>query len=86
MLTTDDVRNACDIFSATYAATNGVDGRVSIEVDPDLAHETEATTAQALDLWKIVDRPNVLIKIPPRRPACRRSPRRSRRGSASTSR
>ena len=64
MLTTDDVRNACDVFSATYAATNGVDGRVSIEVDPDLAHETEATTAQALDLWKIVDRPNVLIKIP----------------------
>ena len=64
MLTTDDVRNACDIFAATYAATNGVDGRVSIEVDPDLAHETEATTAQALDLWKIVDRPNVLIKIP----------------------
>ena len=63
-LTTDDVRNACDIFAATYAATNGVDGRVSIEVDPDLAHETEATTAQALDLWKIVDRPNVLIKIP----------------------
>ena len=64
MLTTDDVRNACDVFAATYAATNGVDGRVSIEVDPDLAHETEATTAQALDLWKIVDRPNVLIKIP----------------------
>ena len=64
VLTTDDVRNACDIFSATHAATNGVDGRVSIEVDPDLAHETEATTAQALDLWKIVDRPNVLIKIP----------------------
>ena len=64
VLTTDDVRSACDIFAATYAATNGVDGRVSIEVDPDLAHETEATTAQALDLWKIVDRPNVLIKIP----------------------
>ena len=63
-LTTDDVRNACDIMAATYAATNGVDGRVSIEVDPDLAHETEATTAQAPDLWKIVDRPNVLIKIP----------------------
>ena len=63
-LTTDDVRNACDVMAATHAATNGVDGRVSIEVDPDLAHETEATTAQALDLWKVVDRPNVLIKIP----------------------
>ena len=64
VVTTDDVRNACDIMAATHAATGGVDGRVSIEVDPDLAHETEATTAQALDLWKIVDRPNTLIKIP----------------------
>jgi transaldolase len=63
-LTTDDVRNACDVMAATHAASKGVDGRVSIEVDPDLAHETEATTAQALDLWKVVDRPNVLIKIP----------------------
>ena len=64
VLTTDDVRNACDIMAATFAATNGVDGRVSIEVDPDLANETDATTAQATDLWKVVDRPNVLIKIP----------------------
>src|ERR671917_299596 len=63
-LTTDDVRKACDVFSATYAASNGVDGRVSIEVDPTLAMKTEETTAQALDLWKIVDRPNTLIKIP----------------------
>ena len=64
VLTTDDVRDACDIMAATHAATNGVDGRVSIEVDPDLANETDATTAQATDLWKVVDRPNVLIKIP----------------------
>ena len=64
VLTTDDVRSACDVMAATHAATKGVDGRVSIEVDPDLAHETEATTDQALDLRKIVDRPNVLIKIP----------------------
>jgi transaldolase len=63
-LTTNDVRDACDIMAATHEATNGVDGRVSIEVDPDLAYETEATTEQATDLWKIVDRPNVLIKIP----------------------
>ena len=67
-LTTDDVRNACDVFSATYAATNGIDGRVSIEVDPTLAMKTEETIAQALDLWKIVDRPNVLIKIPATKP------------------
>jgi transaldolase len=64
VLTTDDVRDACDIMAATYAASNGVDGRVSIEVDPDLAYETDATTAQATDLWKVVDRPNLLVKIP----------------------
>lgn len=63
-LTTDDVRNACDVLAATSAATNGVDGRVSIEVAPTLAKDTEATIAQAQDLWKIVDRPNALIKIP----------------------
>ncbi len=67
-LTTDDVRDACDVFAATYAATNGVDGRVSIEVEPGLAMDTEGTTAQAADLHKIVDRPNVLIKIPATKP------------------
>ncbi|MFE1645263.1 transaldolase [Microbacterium sp. P01] len=63
-LTTTDVRSACDIFLPIYDATNGVDGRVSIEVSPDLAHDTDATTAQAAELHKAVDRPNVLIKIP----------------------
>ena len=63
-LTTDDVREACDVLAATSAATNGVDGRVSIEVEPGLARQTDATIAQAQDLWKIVDRPNLLIKIP----------------------
>ena len=67
-LTSDDVRNACDVFADVYAATNGVDGRVSIEVEPGLAMDTDATTAQAADLWKIVDRPNVLIKIPATKP------------------
>ena len=67
-LTTDDVRNACDVLSATYAASGGVDGRVSIEVDPDLAHQTDETLDQALDLWKVVDRPNTLIKIPATKP------------------
>ena len=67
-LTSDDVRNACDILAATSAATGGVDGRVSIEVEPGLAMDTEGTTAQAADLWKIVDRPNVLIKIPATKP------------------
>jgi transaldolase len=63
-VTTDDVRNACDIFAPIHESSAGVDGRVSIEVDPRLAHDTEKTIAQAVELWKIVDRPNVLIKIP----------------------
>ncbi|MGJ0121279.1 transaldolase [Williamsia sp. MIQD14] len=63
-VTTDDVRNACDIFAPVYESTHGVDGRVSIEVDPRLAHDSDKTAAQAIELWKIVDRPNLLIKIP----------------------
>jgi transaldolase len=63
-ITTEDVRNACDSMEPIFKATNGVDGRVSIEVDPGLAMDTDATIAEAADLWKIVDRPNVLIKIP----------------------
>jgi transaldolase len=63
-MTTDDVRDACDLFRGLYDSTDGVDGRVSIEVEPGLAHDTAATVAQAQELYKIVDRPNVLIKIP----------------------
>ena len=63
-LTTHDVREACDLLAPQYTASGGVDGRVSIEVDPRLAHDTEGTVAQAIELWKIVDRPNLLIKIP----------------------
>jgi transaldolase len=63
-LTTTDVRNACDIMLPVWEATGGVDGRVSIEVTPDVAHDTEATVRQARELWAAVDRPNLLIKIP----------------------
>jgi len=63
-VTTDDVRDACDLFTDTFEASGHADGRVSIEVDPRLAHQTEATVAQAQELSKIVDRPNLLIKIP----------------------
>jgi len=63
-LTTDDVRDAADIFRPVFDVTGGVDGRVSIEVSPDLAHDTDATVAQAKELWATVDRPNTLIKIP----------------------
>jgi transaldolase len=61
---TDDVRAACDVLRPQWEASSGVDGRVSIEVDPRLAHDTEATVSQAAELWKIVDRPNLFIKIP----------------------
>jgi transaldolase len=63
-VTTDDVRSACDVLAPQWEASEGIDGRVSIEVDPRLAHETDKTVAQAIELWKIVDRPNLLIKIP----------------------
>ncbi|HLS73781.1 MAG TPA: transaldolase [Actinomycetaceae bacterium] len=63
-LTTADVRSACDRFMPVYERTDGVDGRVSIEVDPYLANDTEATVAQARELWQAVDRPNLLVKIP----------------------
>jgi len=63
-ITTTDVRDACDIFRPVYDATAGQDGRVSIEVSPDLAHETQATIDQAAQLWSTVDRPNAYIKIP----------------------
>ena len=52
------------MFASACEASDGVDGRVSIEVDPRLAHDTDKTIAQAIELWKIVDRPNLLIKIP----------------------
>ena len=63
-VTTDDVRTACDVLTPQWEASDGIDGRVSIEVDPRLANETDKTIAQAVELWKIVDRPNLLIKIP----------------------
>jgi transaldolase len=63
-LTTFDVRWACDVLRPVYDRTDGVDGRVSIEVDPRLARDTEATIAEARALWWAVDRPNLFIKIP----------------------
>ena len=63
-LTTEDVRRACDVFRPVFRDTGGKDGRVSLEVDPGLAHDTEATVLQAADLWKTVDRPNLMVKIP----------------------
>jgi transaldolase len=63
-ITVADVQLACDVFSGTWEVTGGVDGRVSLEVDPRLSHDTDGTVAQAAQLWKLVDRPNLMIKIP----------------------
>ncbi|GAA1572419.1 transaldolase [Kribbella sancticallisti] len=63
-ITTDDVRDAADLFKPVYDDTDGVDGRVSIEVEPGLARDTEKTIAQAKELWETVGRENVFVKIP----------------------
>jgi transaldolase len=63
-LTTYDVRWACDVLRPVFDASDGVDGRVSIEVDPRLAHDAARTVAEAKALWWLVDRPNLLIKVP----------------------
>jgi transaldolase len=63
-ITTDDVREGCKVMRPVFDATDGVDGRVSIEVSPGLAHDADATVAEAAELWKIVSEPNLFIKIP----------------------
>ena len=63
-LTTTDVRQGCDVLRPAYVASNGVDGRVSIEVEPGLARDTDGTVHAAAQLWAKVDRPNLFIKIP----------------------
>jgi len=63
-ITTADVGNAADIFRPIYDSTGGYDGRVSIEVEPGLAHDAAGTTAMAKRLWEKIERPNVMIKIP----------------------
>ncbi len=64
LLTTHDVRAVCDLLRPVYDATDGLDGRVSIEVDPGLAADTRRTAAEAELLWWMVDRPNLMVKIP----------------------
>ena len=64
LLTVADVRGACDVLRPVYDATGSIDGRVSIEVDPRLAHNTAEAIAQARQLWRLVDRPNLFVKIP----------------------
>jgi transaldolase len=64
LLTTHDVRAVCDLLRPVYDATDSLDGRVSIEVDPGLAEDTRRTAAEAELLWWMVDRPNLMVKIP----------------------
>jgi transaldolase len=64
LITAYDVRWACDVMRPAYDASAGVDGRVSLEVDPRLAYQTDRTVAEARALWWLVDRPNLFIKIP----------------------
>lgn len=59
-----DLRAAADVFRSTYEDTGSDDGYVSMEVSPDLAHDTAGTVAQARRLWRAVDRPNLMIKVP----------------------
>lgn len=63
-VSTTDVRNACDLFRGVYDSTNGADGFVSLEVAPELALDTDGTVAEARKLWALVDRPNLMIKVP----------------------
>jgi transaldolase len=64
MIATDDVRDACDVFRQVYEQSHHGDGFVSIEVSPGAAHDVEETLAEARRLWALVDRPNVMIKVP----------------------
>src|SRR5260221_12515599 len=68
-ITTYDIRWACDVLRPVYDASEGVDGRVSLEVDPRLAQATVRTIAEARGPWWLVDRPHLFIKIPPAREA-----------------
>jgi transaldolase len=64
LLTAYDVRWGCDLLRPVYEETDRLDGRVSLECDPRVAHDTEATLAEARTLWWLVDRPNMYVKIP----------------------
>jgi transaldolase len=64
LLETTDVRDACDRFAGVYSTTRGADGYVSIEISPGVSHDADAAVEEARRLWKTVDRPNVMVKVP----------------------
>src|SRR3954447_10417024 len=69
-ITTDDVREACRVMRPAYDASGTVDGRVSIEVSPGVAHDAAATVKEAAELWETVGEPNLFIKIPGTEEGC----------------
>lgn len=64
LLETTDVRDACDHFAGVYSSTRGGDGFVSIEISPGVSHNADAAVEEGRRLWKTVDRPNVMVKVP----------------------
>src|SRR5436190_12820226 len=64
ILLTEDIASAADIFRPTYDKTNALDGYISIEVAPSLAHDTQGTIKEALEFWDIIKRPNIFVKVP----------------------
>jgi transaldolase len=64
LVETTDVRNACDAFAGVFSSTRGADGYVSIEVSPGVSDSADATCEEATRLWKTVNRPNVMVKVP----------------------
>ncbi len=64
LVETTDVRDACDIFGGVYSSTRGEDGYVSIEISPGVSHDADAAVEEARRLWKTVNRPNVMVKVP----------------------
>ena len=64
LLETTDVRDACDRFAGVYSSSRGADGYVSIEISPGVSHDADAAVEEARRLWKTVDRPNVMVKVP----------------------
>jgi len=70
-LTVRDVQDACDLFKGVYQSTNGLDGYVSLEINPHLGNEFEAQLNEGLRIWKTVNRPNLMVKVPATKSGCR---------------
>jgi transaldolase len=70
-LTVRDVQDACDLFKGVFQSTNGLDGYVSLEINPHLGNEFDAQLKEGLRIWKTVNRPNLMVKVPATKNGCR---------------